>query len=142
MSQKLIIFIAVASGVVLLVAVLVSVRLRRSRHQHKLNQAAYIKRWKALQKNCATRKTWPKAIIDADNLLDDALRECNYRGKTTGERLVAAQHTLTANEDIWFSHKMREIVAHEDVRRLKKQDIVDALSGFRQALKDLGALEQ
>jgi hypothetical protein len=115
---------------------------RRKTHVKQLDTELYTKKWKALQKNCATRKTWPQAIVDADNLLDEALRQRKFKGKTTGERLVAAQHTLTENEDIWFSHKMRDSIVKEDVRRLKKQDILDALSGFRQALKDLGALEK
>jgi hypothetical protein len=47
---------------------------------------------------------------------------------------------LTSNEAVWFGHKLRNRIVHEDVRKLKKQDILDALSGFRQALKDLGAM--
>ena len=143
MSHRRLIMIAATVAIVLLIIVFIVRRISRAKtHRRTLDKVAFNKRWKELQKNCATRKTWPKAIIAADDLLDDALKQSNYKGKTTGERLVAAQHKLTANEEVWFSHKMRDIVANEDVRRLKKQDIVDALSGFRQALKDLGALEQ
>jgi hypothetical protein len=56
---------------------------------------------------------------------------------------VAAQHELTDNETVWLGHKLRKRLSQEDidVRKLKKQDVLDALSGFRQALRDLGALE-
>lgn len=107
----------------------------------KLDVVKYTKRWKELQKNCATRKTWPLAIIDADNLLDDALKALNYKGKTTGERMVAAQHQLTSNDTVWFAHKLRNRIVHEDVRKLKKQEVLEALAGFREALRDLGALK-
>jgi hypothetical protein len=107
----------------------------------KLDVVKYTKRWKELQTNCATRKTWPLAIIDADNLLNDALKSLNYRGKTTGERMVAAQHQLSSNDTVWFAHKLRNRIVHEDVRKLKKQDVLEALAGFRQALRDLGALK-
>ena len=109
--------------------------------RHKgMNAKHFTARWIELQKNCATRKTWPMAIIDADNLLDDALKARKYKGKTPGERLVAAQHELTANEAVWFGHKFRASIESKDVRKLKKKDVLDALLGFRQALKDLGVL--
>ena len=111
------------------------------RRPRKLKAAKFTKRWKELQQNCASRKTWPQAIIEADDLLTDVLKRCRYKGKTTGERLVAAQHELSDNEAVWFGHKLRKRIASEDVRKLKKADVLEALAGFRQALRDLGALE-
>jgi hypothetical protein len=112
-------------------------------HRRILKPAQFTERWKSLQKNCASRKTWPQAIIEADDLLAQALKCGHYKGKTTGERLVAAQHQLTDNEAAWLGHKLRDRIARKDVdvRKLKKRDIVEALSGFRQALRDLGALK-
>ena len=112
------------------------------RSPKKLNTEHFAGRWQAVQSQCVSRKTWPQAIIDADTMLDDALNRSRYKGKTTGERLVAAQHRLTSNESVWFGHKLRKVIASEDVRKLKKKDVIDALSGFRQALRDLGALEK
>ena len=133
------IYIAIAVGILIILALLA---IWRQRHAPKLKPAHFAKRWQTLQKNCLSRKTWPLAIIDADNLLDEALRSRRYKGKTTGERLVAAQHVLTSNDTVWFGHKLRNKIVHEDVRKLKKQDILEALKGFRQALRDLGALEK
>lgn len=102
----------------------------------------FSRRWQELQANCASRKTWPQAIIDADDLLSEALKKAGYKGKNTGERLVAAQHDLTANEMVWLGHKLRKRLSQEeiDVRKLKKKDVLNALAGFRQALRDVGAL--
>lgn len=127
---------AAAVILVLLIAV-----LWRRRRKRKLDPVYFMQRWLALQKFCGTRKTWPDAIIAADALLDEALKKRGYKGKTTGERLVAAQRTITDNEAVWFGHKYCKRVPAEDVRRLRKQDILEALQGFRQALRDLGALE-
>ena len=80
--------------------------------------------------------------MQADVLLEKALKARGYKGKTTGERLVAAQHDLTGNEDVWFAHKLSTKIEGQDVRKLKKQDVLTALSGVRQALRDMGALEQ
>ena len=102
---------------------------------------SYNAQWKALQIHCGKRKTWPKALQEADALLENVLKNKKYKGKTVGERLVAAQHELTDNEAVWFAHKTSKEIVGTDVRKLKKQDIIDSLQGFRQALKDLGALE-
>lgn len=113
------------------------------RRPRKLNTAKYNERWQELQKHCATRKTWPQAVLAADALLTDVLKQKRYKGKTTGERLVAAQHELSDNESVWFGHKLCKKLSEEaiDARTLKKRDIVTALAGFREALRDLGALE-
>lgn len=114
------------------------------RRRKKMNVGTFTDRWKSLQKHCATRKTWPQAIIEADDLMCEALKKAGYKGKTTGERLVAAQHDLTDNESVWVGHKLRKKLSEEevDVRTLKKRDIVTALAGFREALRDMGALEK
>lgn len=114
------------------------IRLRRPK---RLNVKHFTQRWKELQKHCATRKTWPKALTEADALLDKALKQRRFKGKTTGERLVAAQHELSSNDTVWFSHKYCQRMNNIDVRTLKKKEVADALAGFRQALRDLGALE-
>lgn len=111
------------------------------RRKKKLNPADFSERWQELMKQCASRKTWPQAVIDADTLLCDALKKSKYKGKTPGEKLVAAQRDLTSNEDVWFGHKFSKTVADQDVRKLKKNDVMQAMTGFRQALRDLGALE-
>jgi hypothetical protein len=113
------------------------------RRRKKINVEKFTERWKNLQQHCASRKTWPKAIIEADDLLHEALKSNHFKGKTTGEKLVAAQHHLTDNETVWVGHKLRKKMSETevDVRTLKKKDMVVALAGFRQALRDLGALE-
>jgi len=110
------------------------------RRPKKLKVDDFVYDWKMLQQHCRTRKTWPQAIHEADALIEKALKGRRYKGKTTGERLVAAQHELTDNEAVWFAHKFASKIDGEDVRKLKKQDVLQALNGFRQALRDLGAL--
>jgi hypothetical protein len=126
---------------VLVILLLIVIRFVRRRRPKELNIDYYVQRWKDLQKMCASKQTWPLAIIDADNLLDEALKQKRTKGKTMGERLVSVQHTLTNNDAVWFAHKLRNKIVHEDFKGLKQQDVKDALLGFRQALKDLGAIK-
>ncbi len=133
-------YVFIISVVLIVILSILFTSIRRL-NTRKLKNNKILERWVKLQKNCATRKTWPNAIIEADELLDDVLKCKGYKGKTTGERLVAAQHDITSNDGVWFGHKLSKGIASKDVRTIKKQDVLDALAGIRQALKDLGALE-
>lgn len=130
---------AAAVGFATLLVIVIVVRRRRM--PKDLNIEYFQMRWKDLQKMCRDKKTWPLAIIDADKLLDEALRKRRYRGKTMGERLVTAQHSLSNNDGVWFAHKLRNKLVHEQHTGLTEEDVKSALIGFRQALKDLGALK-
>lgn len=79
------------------------------------------------------------AVIDADKLLDEALKKRHLKGKTMGERLVAAQRMLSDNDAVWYAHKLRNRLVHEPNVRLKKREARDALEGFKKGLHDLGA---
>lgn len=123
----------------LLIATLGGVLARR--RFRKLDVARFTSRWQEVQGLCGKEGTWPLAVINADKLLDDALKQSHFKGKTMGERLVAAQRTLSDNDGVWFGHKLRNKLVHEEYSNLKKKDVVKALGGFRQAMRDLGALK-
>ncbi|MDQ3065408.1 MAG: hypothetical protein M3Q36_04020 [bacterium] len=120
----------------------VVVTLLSRRPPKELKREYFQKKWKDLQKQLAKPETWPMAIIQADNLLDEALRKRKFKGKTLGERLVSAQRTLTNNDGVWFGHKLRNKLVHETDTKISKKDVKDAMIGFGQALKDLGALKK
>lgn len=103
-------------------------------------QKYYQEKWMELLTRVKTPEGMILAVIDADKLVDEALRSKHYRGKTMGERLVAAQRVLSDNDAVWYGHKLRNRLVHEPAAKLKKKEAQDALAGFRQALKDLGVL--
>ncbi len=130
--------LAVSAGVLILLLVgMAGLVARRGRG---FNTAYYDKKWKELQGLLKDKATWPLAIIDADKLLDRALKDRRFKGKTMGERLVAAQRDIKYNDDVWFGHKLRNKLVHENDIKLKERDVKDALLGIKAALKDLGAL--
>lgn len=131
--------LAVVAIVILLILVFGTSYLLR-RKPKSLNQAYYQERWKKLQGMLKDKETWPLAIIDADKLLDDALKRSRYKGKTMGERLVSAQRQITNNDGTWYGHKLRNRLVHESDVKLREREVKDALIGIRSALKDLGAL--
>ena len=132
----------VAIALIALVVFLCITWYARRKRKRTIDPNDFGERWRELQKLCASRKNWPTAIVEADNLLEEALKRSGYKGRTTGERLVKAQRALSDNAGAWFGHKLRNRIVGEDVRKLKKQDIISALTGFREALRDLGALHR
>lgn len=106
----------------------------------KLNKDRFQRKWMDLLAKVKEPHGMVLAVIDADKLVDEALKCRHYRGKTMGERLVAAQRNLSDNDGVWYAHKLRNRLVHESDIRLKENEAKQALAGFRQALKDLGAL--
>lgn len=133
-----IIFLIVAIVFGIIVLAFLS-RLTR-RLARPLNRKHFEDKWFELLSRVKTSDGMVLAVIDADKLLDEALRKKGYRGKTMGERLVAAQRELSSNDSIWYAHKLRNRLVHEPDVRLRRNEAKNALEGVKQALKDLGAL--
>jgi hypothetical protein len=56
---------------------------------------------------------WKLAIIEADILLDETLKEKGYAGVSLGERLRSISPTqLQSLDDAWQAHKVRNQIAH------------------------------
>ena len=104
-------------------------------------QDKFIKSWQELQAKLKDKDMWVRALIDADKLLDKALKKRRFKGKSMGERLVNAQRFITDNDDIWDAHNLvKKLIDSPDKVRLKEQDVKEALISFREAMKDIGAL--
>lgn len=129
--------IAALVALVLIIAIAGYAARRRPKG---MNEAYFRQRWQEIQGFLSNKNTWPLAVINADKLLDEALKRRKFKGKTMGERLVSAQRTLTSNDTVWFGHKLRNKLVHEDYNLTKKHEVKEALLGYLQALKDLGAL--
>ncbi|MEO8863189.1 MAG: hypothetical protein ABI354_02600 [Candidatus Saccharimonadales bacterium] len=126
----------VASAIILLAIAAIIVRKRPKR----LKTERYTASWRDLQKFCKDKATWPLAVLEADKLLDKALKMRKLKGKTMGERLVAAQRIFKNNDDIWFSHNLAKKLKNTPDMKLKEIDVKEALVGVRNGLKDIGAL--
>lgn len=129
----------IAAGGVL-VLIILALLGRRAPLPRRLDRQRFADRWGQLLTRVKTNEGMMLAVIDADKLLDEALRKRHFKGKTTGERMVAAQRTFTDNDAVWYAHKLRNRLVHEPDVRLRKREAMNALEGFKKGLKDLGAL--
>lgn len=132
--------ILIIVGVMFVFAIVVGGGFLLKRRPRKLRIDRFQLRWREMQKLLANKETWKQAVIEADTLLDEALRKKRFPGKSMGERLTKAQRLLSDNESVWYGHKLRNRLESEPAMKLKESDVKQALVGIRQALKDLGAL--
>lgn len=93
--------------------------------------------------NSENPNDWKLAIIEADIMLDEALKRRGYAGNSLGERLrsvsPAAMQTL---DDAWEAHKIRNEIAHSGVdfvltHKLARETIVR----YERVFGELGLLE-
>jgi len=80
------------------------------------------------------------AVLNADKLLDQALRERGIKGDTMGARMKALRDRWSNANNVWSAHKLRNQIAHEPDVHVSYDDARRALAGFKQALKDVGAI--
>lgn len=106
-----------------------------------LDQEKYRSRWLAITQGMGeTAESWQFAIMNADKLLDQALKERGVSGETMGERLKNSKAHLSNVDSVWRAHKLRNRIAHEDGVKVSKRQTNEALKIFKKALTDMGAL--
>lgn len=135
--------IAIAAGVAaLFTGVVIGLFIiRRRPRKRPVKTDRFTEQWMALQKLCRTKETWPDALLEADKLLDKALKKRRFRGKRMGERLTSAQRFITDNDDIWDAHNLvKKLVEADGNLPLREKQVKEALISFKLALVDLGAL--
>ncbi len=133
--------VSIAALVVVFITIILGIRFKRK--PRKIKPQDFQTKWKELQKLLANKETWGEAVVDADQLLDRALKRLRFKGKSMGERLVNAQKQFTNHDAVWSAHKFAmKIMSDTDDIKLKEEDIKKALLGFGQALKDIGAFKK
>ena len=80
------------------------------------------------------------AVLNADKIVDQALRESGIVGETMGERMKSAVKKFSDNNGLWRAHKLRNRIAHETDVNVSYDEARRALVDFKKALKDLGAI--
>jgi len=84
--------------------------------------------------------SYTMAVLNADKLLDQAMRDKGCSGKTEAERMKSVQHKWSHKDDVWQAHKLRNKIAHETGFVVNYTTAQHAVYVFKQALKELGAI--
>ncbi|MBR2658646.1 hypothetical protein IKG28_02560 [Candidatus Saccharibacteria bacterium] len=109
---------------------------------HHFDMEAYQAKFLAIENKLSKENTssFTAVIIEADKLLDKALHEMGTPGKTMGDRLKRSGDKFSDINAVWRAHKLRNAIAHESDLEIGYKQASTALSIYKQALKDLGAI--
>lgn len=77
-------------------------------------------------------------IVEADKILDEALRLLGYKG-TLGDKLKKAGPRFSNLNDVWWAHKLRNKAVHELNHKPHDAEVDRAIGIYHKALTDLGA---
>jgi hypothetical protein len=128
---------------VLIVAVVLILYISVTRKESPgLNREKYQARWLEIE-NSIDRNNMAAchlAILSADKLLDQALKDRHFAGEKMAERMKAADKKWTKANHVWAAHKIRNRLAHEPDVKISYELTLQSLGAFKQALKDLGAI--
>lgn len=129
-------------GVLILAIVLIVYISFKGKVAPELKREKYQAQWLEIE-NSISRNNLPAcqmAIMNADKLLDCALKARRYAGETMGERMKSAKDTWKNANNVWTAHKVRNKLAHEAGASVSYELTLQTLSAYKQALKDVGAI--
>lgn len=100
------------------------------------------RRWKEIEAllSASGEVSRKLAVIEADKLLDYALKGASMPGATLGERLKFASYKYPWIRDVWWAHKVRNQLAHEASYHLDAGVARKAVREFEKVIRRLGAL--
>lgn len=127
--------------VVAIAAMIIARKLIVQPELYGLSKAAIQAQWLEIEKVADTGPMGAKmAIIEADKLLDAALKSMSMAGTTLGERLKFAQYKYPELRRVWNAHKLRNQLVHETTFQISPREAHYALNDFKKALKTLRVL--
>lgn len=101
-------------------------------------------RWRDVQLHVASERPndWKLAIIEADIMLGDGLKEKGYAGASIGEQLKGlSPQQFPSVQDAWDAHRIRNRIAHEGSDYVLTQSAAgEAVVKYERALRELGVI--
>ncbi len=130
------------AAILVFAGIMLWVMFRLHYHSNRLNVEKYRKKWLEIEQLLKKddQRSCQFAIIEADKLLDIAMKENGIKGDTMGERLKTAKDSWSDRNSVWTAHKLRNQIVHEADVKVGYDNARRALASFKRALKDVGAI--
>lgn len=78
------------------------------------------------------------ALIEADNLFDDLLKQMRLPGESMADRLRYIDSSQVSNiDEIWRAHKLRNIIVHSHEYPITRNEMEFGVKAYEKALKEL-----
>lgn len=134
----------VAAFVVITVVALVIHKIVRAFTRPELvgmNRVRILETWAEIEKTSEQGLMGAKlAVIEADKLLDAALKSMMMPGETLGERLKYAGYKYPDIKRVWPAHRLRNQLVHDSSFQISHRQAKGALADFQAALKTVNVL--
>lgn len=139
MDSTIIFFFA---AILIVAGLLFAVITMTKRGVSQLDVDKYRTKWLTIEQQLkkAEPSTYQLSVLEADKLLDHALKARGFRGESMGERMKNAKESWSNANAVWGAHKLRNRIAHESDASVGYDDARRALAGFKLGLKDIGAI--
>lgn len=107
-----------------------------------MDRGAIKARWDEIERMSAAggEMNLKMAVMEADKLLDHALKAMAIPGTTLGERLKFAAYKYPDIRNVWNAHRLRNQLAHEASYYLDPSFAKKAIRDFKDALRLLNVL--
>ena len=125
-------------GILIFVAIILT-----GKRKYTFNKLEYQSDSLAIENSLikSNHQSYQMAVVEGDKLLDKAMMEMGISGKTMGERLKkCGKDKFSQLNAVWNAHKLRNQIAHESGFKIEYHQARHALTIYKQALKDLGAI--
>ena len=78
------------------------------------------------------------ALIEADNLFDDLLKQMRLPGESMADRLKYIDSSQIANiDEVWRAHKLRNVLVHNHEYPITRNEMELGVKAYEKALKEL-----
>ena len=117
------------------------VTLRQAIQPIRAGEEALNGRWKEIRRHLVSSNDteWRFAVIEADKIVDQALKQSGYPGETMGERMMLIDPgELRSLDSLWSAHKLRNIIAHNLDYKVRFAEAHEAIENYEKALRELG----
>ena len=82
------------------------------------------------------------ALIEADNLFDDLLKQIRLPGESMADRLKYLDSSQISNiDEIWQAHKLRNQIVHNPEYPITRNEIEFGVRAYEKALKELDFID-
>lgn len=82
------------------------------------------------------------ALIEADNLFDDLLKQMRIPGESMADRLRYVDSSQIPNiDEIWRAHKLRNVLVHNHEYTITRNEMEFGVKAYEKALKELDFID-
>jgi len=118
---------------------------RKVKKTFTLRDAIFKERWNKIIHQFSPNSTESSklSIIEADKLVDDALKQIGLKGEHMADRLdQLSEDDIFSLPGIWRAHRLRNSIVHTPGFEVRPQTAEKAIEAYKAFLNEIGVLQE